>query len=419
MSDPKQHRPEPSADPCQEPTLLHSRSLTDLDQVQSHLMESDGRVADLFLRFVRDTSGLVSGPEELYPVLSRYTFETFPQATHFVLVRLDPATGELVPLLVRDRAGGVPVVALSQTLVRKVMDEGLAILYCHDDGSLASSESIRLTRISAAICAPLRVRDETLGVLQLDIRHPGKGGFGRKEVDRLAVFANHVALVLDNLRLREQQREAFVSTINALVHSLSLKDPETAQHSERVQQLSIRIGRALGLAGHDLEALGVAAILHDTGKQGVRDEILLKPARLLPAEREEMSLHSGYTEDILSKIRYPTHLRDVPLIAAYHHEKLDGTGPYSIPGDRIPIQSRVISVADIFDALLSARVYKRPMPVRQVLAILEQGRGTDWDGAVLDAVRHDLGGLLESVYGLTEDQANTRPPVDDDYPLAA
>jgi HD-GYP domain-containing protein (c-di-GMP phosphodiesterase class II) len=419
MSDEMNRRPDAAGEPAREPTLLHSRSLSDLDQVQAHLMESDGRVADLFLRFVRDTSVLLSDPDELYPVLSRYTFETFPQATHFVLVKRDPATDELLPLLVRDRTGGTPVVALSRTLVRKVMDEGLSVLYCQDDGSLASSESIRLSRISAAICAPLRVRGETLGVLQLDIRHPGKGGFGRKEVDRLAVFANHVALVLDNLGLREQQRDAFESTIHALVHSLSLKDRDTAMHSERVQSISVHVGRAMGVAGADLEALRVAAILHDTGKQGVRDEVLLKPARLLPEEREEMTRHAGYTEDILSKIRYPAHLKNVPLIAAYHHEKMDGTGPYGIPGDQIPIQSRIISVADIFDALLSARVYKKPMPVRQALAILDKGRDSDWDGAVLDILRRDLDAILEAVYGLTAEQADDRQLVDDAHRLAA
>jgi HD-GYP domain-containing protein (c-di-GMP phosphodiesterase class II) len=419
MSNTPDHVRDAAASDAGELTVLHSRSLSDLDQVQAHLMESDGRVADLFLRFVRETSVLTADSGELFSVLSRFTFETFPQATHFVLARRDLVTGNLQPLLVRDRDGGVPAVALSHTLVRKVMDEGLSVLYCRAQGSFESSESIRLSRINAAICAPLCVRGETIGILQLDIRHPGKGGFGRKEVDRLAVFANHVALVLDNFSLREQQRDAFESTIHALVHSLSLKDPETATHSERVQGLSIRIGRAMGLTGSALEALRVAAILHDMGKQGIHDEIIFKPARLLPNECDEMARHTGYTEDILNKIRYPAHLKDVPLIAAYHHEKMDGTGPYGIPGDRIPVQSRIISVADIVDALLSARAYKKPMPMRQVLVILEQGQDTAWDGAVIDALRGDLPGILESIYGMTVEQVDARHNVDDDRSAAA
>jgi hypothetical protein len=419
MSEPVDPVPAAAASGSGELTVLHSRSLSDLDLVQAHLMESDGRVADLFLRLVRATSMLTADVGELFSVLSRFTFETFPQATHFALARLDPVSGDLRPVLVRDRKGTVPAVALSHTLVRKVMDEGLSVLYCRDQGSFESTESIRLSRISAAICAPLCVRGETIGLLQLDIRHPGKGGFGRKEVDLLAVFANHVALVLDNFALREQQRDAFESTIHALVHSLSLKDPETAAHSERVRELSVRIGRAMGLVGSDLEALRVAAILHDMGKQGIRDEIVFKPARLLPEECDEMARHTGYTEDILNKIRYPGHLKDVPLIAAYHHEKMDATGPYKVPGDRIPVQSRIISVADIVDALLSARAYKKPMPMRQVLVILEQGRDTAWDGAVIDALRGDLPGILESIYGMTAEQADARHDVDGDRSAAA
>jgi HD-GYP domain-containing protein (c-di-GMP phosphodiesterase class II) len=299
------------------------------------------------------------------------------------------------------------------------MAQGLAVLYCRGEAPSDTSESIRLSRINAAICAPLCSRGEPFGVLQLDIRRPGKGAFGRKEVDRLAVFAHHVALVLDNLNLRQQQRDAFESTIHALVHSLSLKDPGTAAHSERVQCVAVGIGRAMGLVGADLDALRVAAILHDMGKQGIRDEILLKPARLLPGERDEMDRHSGHTEDILSKIRYPVHLRDVPRIAAFHHEKLDGSGPFGIPRDQIPVQSRIISVADVFDALLSARVYKKPVPVRQVLAILEKGRDTDWDGVVIDTLCKELPAILATAYGTSEEQVDAGPLVGDDHPLAA
>jgi hypothetical protein len=393
-------------------TVLHSRSLSDLDQVQAHLMESDGRVADLFLRFVRETSLLTSDPAELFSVVSRFTFEAFPQATHFVLARRIPESGDLEPLLARARDGVAPTIPLSHTIARQAMDEGVSVLYCESDGSFRSSESIRLSRIHAAICAPLCARGETLGILQIDVRHPGKAGFGRREVDRLAVFVSHLALVLDNFALREQQREAFESTIRALVHSLSLKDPGTAAHSERVQQLSVRLGRALGLGGRDLEALRVAAILHDMGKQGIRDEIVFKPTGLLPAEREEMNRHAGYTEDILTEIRYPAALKDVPLIAAYHHEKLDGSGPFGIAGERIPIQSRVISVADIVDALLSARAYKLPMPIRQVLMILDQGRDTAWDGRVLDALRRDLDGVMAEIYGVVGEPWDAREQAD-------
>jgi HD-GYP domain-containing protein (c-di-GMP phosphodiesterase class II) len=286
-------------------------------------------------------------------------------------------------------------------------------LFSAGQGDSQPSESIRLSRIRTAICAPLISREEPFGVLQLDIRHPDKGAFGRKDVDRLALFANYVALVLDNLRLYHDQEDAFESTIRALVHSLSLKDPDTALHSERVQLIAEHIGRAMGLSGPDFEVLSVAAILHDMGKQGIRDEVLLKPARLSDEERAEMSRHSELTQGVLDKVCFPVQLKNVPLIAAYHHEKMDGSGPYRLKGELIPMQSRIISVADVFDALVSARAYKVPLSLPKVLTILEAGQDREWDRAVVQTLRRELAGIVHAVYGRTVEEMSSTGSCED------
>ncbi len=382
-------------------TVLHSRSLSDLDLLQADVVGSDSRDADLFLRFVRATSALAHDEDRLLAVVSDFTFMAFPQANHFALVVNKPGTEEMELLLARSRGGADTTVALSQTLVLKVMTDGISLLYSNSKEALAASDSIQLSRIQAAICAPLWSREHTFGVIQLDVRHPGKGMFGRKDVDRLALFSHYVALVLDNLRLYREQREALESTIHALIVSLSFKDPETAAHSERVKLVAVHLGRAMGLSGSDLDQLRVAAVLHDMGKQGVSDEVLFKPSRLTDEEREEMSRHAHLTQDILDRIRYPNALKNVPMIAAYHHEKMTGDGPYKIPAALIPIQSRIIAVADVFDALVSARAYKKPMPVAQVLVILEQGRDLEWDGQVVDTLVRELDAVLLKVYSKT------------------
>jgi HD-GYP domain-containing protein (c-di-GMP phosphodiesterase class II) len=387
-------------------TVLHTRSVSDLDQLQSNLFDADGRAADLFLRFVRDTALLGHDRQKLLTVISDYTFLTFPQASYFVLVVAQPVSGELMPLVARNRAGDQPAVILSQTLIGRVMDEGLSLLFSAGQGESQASESIRLSRIRTAICAPLISRDETFGVLQLDIRHPDKGAFGRKDVDRLALFANYVALVLDNLRLYHDQEDAFASTIRALVHSLSLKDPDTALHSERVQLVAEHIGRAMKLSGAEFEVLSVAALLHDMGKQGIRNEVLLKPARLSDEERAEMSRHTELTQGVLDRVRFPVHLKNVPLIAAYHHEKMDGSGPYRLKGEAIPIQSRIISVADVFDALVSARAYKTPLALPKVLSILDAGQGKEWDPVVVQALKGELFKIVRAVYNRTPEEMN-------------
>jgi HD-GYP domain-containing protein (c-di-GMP phosphodiesterase class II) len=380
-------------------SVLHSRSLADLPLVQAGLVEAEAGLADLFLRFVKETATVHDDEGLLFPLVTDFTFQAFPKASHFVLVTQDLATGRTEPLIARSRSGDAPEVALSSTLVEKVMREGIALLYTQPEGAEGSPESVLLSGIRTALCAPLAGREEAFGVMQLDIRHPAKGTFSRREVDRITVFAHYVALMLENHRLHQEHRLAFESTIDALVHSLSLKDPETAHHSERVRDVSLFLGRAMGLSGNQLEALGVAATLHDMGKQGIRDEVLLKPGRLSESERTEMSQHAEHTQGVLDRIAYPRHLRDVPRLAAYHHEKMNGSGPYRIPGAEIPIPSRIISVADVFDALVSARVYKDPMPPAQVVAILERGKGEEWDAEVVDTVRRVLPRLLAEVYG--------------------
>ncbi len=382
-------------------SILRVRPARNVAHLRSDLVGLDARIADLFLRFVTASTAVRNDADALYAVVAEYTFLAFPQASHLVLAVRDPVSGEITPTVARSRAGAEPMIKLSTTLVERVLGEGVSVLFAPGEEEAGTSRSLVLSRIRTAVAAPLTSREEAFGVLQLDIRRPASGRFSGKDLDRLTVFAHHVSLVLDNLRLYQEQRRAFTSTIEALVHSLSLKDPDTAHHSERVRALSLLIGEEMGLAGDELEALGVAAILHDMGKQGIRDEVLLKPSRLSETERTEMSRHSELTQNVLDKIRYPAHLREVPVFAAYHHEKMNGTGPYRIPGHRIPLPARIISVADVFDALFSARVYKKPMPVEEVLALLERGRDKEWDAQVVDTVRWIAPRLLARVYGGT------------------
>jgi putative two-component system response regulator len=170
--------------------------------------------------------------------------------------------------------------------------------------------------------------------------------------------------------------------------------------------VSLAIGRRLGLSPTETEILSVASLLHDLGKQGVSDEVLFKPGKLTAGEKQEMDLHAAYTQSILDMIEYPANLCDVPRIAAYHHEKIDGSGPFGVAGDHIPRAARIISVADVFDALVSARRYKSPLSPHEVLALLKRGQGHDWDPVVVRALRDVVGEVLRDVYGI---EAEARP----------
>jgi HD-GYP domain-containing protein (c-di-GMP phosphodiesterase class II) len=382
-----------------EPTVLAWRSSGDWGDVRRLVVRSDARVAELMLGLVRETAAARDDEQRLADVLTRFAFEAFPNATHHVLVAREQEEAPLRTLTATARSGDASRVPLSRTIVERVLRDGHALLYVHGQDQGGASESIVLSRLETAIVAPLLdSAGRPLGVVQLDVRRPARGRFTRDDMDLLSVFASQAGLALENLWLHERQQRAFQSTIAALVHSLTLKDQDAARHSERVQQISLAICRHLDLPAKEREIVSVAALLHDVGKQGVRDEVLFKPGKLTPEERQEMDLHAAHTQGILDMIEYPAELWDVPRIAAYHHEKIDGTGPFGIPGDQIPLAARIISVADVFDALASDRPYKDALPTEEVLDVLERGRGRDWDPRVIDALAGAVGEIMRSVY---------------------
>lgn len=402
-------RPLLADDETTSPTVIASRPVSELTNVQLEVVKNDARIAGLMLDLVRETAAARNDESRLLSVICDFAFKAFPNATHHVLAVKDAQAGEFQPLIARSRSGDEPEVALSRTIVSRVLSEGLTVLITHGQPGMSAVQSIALSGLQTAICAPLMHRGQPFGVIQLDIRRPGKGVFSRNDVDLLSVFASQVSLTLDHLYLYQQQRRAFQSTISALVHSLTLKDPETVMHSERVQVVALEIGRELRLSDPEMEVLGVAAILHDLGKQGIRDALLFKPERLTEEEREEMARHAAHTQNILDKIQYPEELRDVPKIAAYHHEKIDGTGPFGIAGEDIPRASRIISVADVFDALISPRAYKEPLTVDAAVAILERGKGADWDPQVVHALRQIIPDLEAGLYS-AEQRTSPTPP---------
>ena len=162
------------------------------------------------------------------------------------------------------------------------------------------------------------------------------------------------------------------------------------------------IAKKLGLNGNRLEALSYAALLHDIGKIGISDSILLKNGPFNDSEREEMKSHPTKTKEILEKFHFPKMLRNIPTISALHHERIDGTGyPNGVTDSDLPLEAKILSVADVFDALTSLRDYSKydetrkaleckKMSVSQAVAILEKGTGSQFDAAVVTALKECL-----------------------------
>lgn len=374
--------PRRASDPPREGvTVLSSYPMEDLPSVRERVLDSDAGLASVQLGLIREAAPVQNDEPRLLTVVARYAFRAFPLASNLGIAVVEDDTMRVLLSTAPD--GSRPRMPLSGTIVDRVLDEGTALLFIRAEELAPDSPSIVMARMESAICVPLAGPGGPFGILQLDIRQPAPGLFTRRDLDRLTAFGGQVSLLMESLRLHQQQQRAFQSTINALLHSLTLKDPDTTQHSQRVKELARALGRTMNLEDRELALLEVAALLHDLGKQGVRDEVLFKPDRLTPVENGEMGRHAEFTQDILNMIEYPVHLKLVPLVAAYHHERMDGTGPFGIPGAEIPLASRIISVVDAYDALISRRAYREALPHAEAIRILEEGAGTIWDAAIV------------------------------------
>lgn len=165
--------------------------------------------------------------------------------------------------------------------------------------------------------------------------------------------------------------------MNVLGYAIAERDSDTNSHNYRVTYYALRLGEAIGLAPENMRHLIAGAFLHDVGKIGIRDPILLKPGKLTSEEFEVMKTHVLLGVDILSKSSWLSGARDV---VEFHHEKYDGSGyPQGLKGEAIPLNARIFAIADVFDALTSKRPYKKPWPVPDAIAALERDSGSHFD----------------------------------------
>jgi HD-GYP domain-containing protein (c-di-GMP phosphodiesterase class II) len=184
------------------------------------------------------------------------------------------------------------------------------------------------------------------------------------------------------VKVNELIEKAHFETIIALSEALDAKDSYTAGHSRRVMQYSARIAWRMGLGDKEFELLKKSALLHDLGKIGVPDAILRKRDKLSDEEFDVIRAHPRIGADILRAVESFRAL--VPAVY-YHHERFDGRGyPDGIKGEDIPVQARIISVADSFDAMTSNRAYRNAFPAEEALREIERNKGTQFDPHIAD-----------------------------------
>jgi HD-GYP domain-containing protein (c-di-GMP phosphodiesterase class II) len=246
----------------------------------------------------------------------------------------------------------------------------------------------------AILAVPLRTRTVVLGQERGSISTRVIGGFEAlnklqgtfddEDAQLLVTLANQAATVLQIADLYGDANELFLDLIKALAAAIDAKDPYTEGHSQRVSDFSVEIARQLDLPAETVHHVRIGSLLHDVGKIGIPDHILVKPGRLTDQEFAIMKQHPTIGANIISQVRK---LRaELPALAE-HHERLDGTGyPLGLKGEQISLLGRIVAVADVFDAMTSDRPYRSAMPVEDVLDYMFKGMDTHYDGTCVQAL---------------------------------
>ncbi len=247
--------------------------------------------------------------------------------------------------------------------------------------------------IATLLAVPLVSRDKVKGVLLLGDRQPG--GFAREETFVIEKIASQISVALENAKLYEDMRSLFISTVSSLANAIDAKSPWTKGHSERVMNIAAEIAEKMGLSELFVEQIKIAGLLHDIGKIGILEALLERPDKISDEEFPPMLMHPEKGVAILAPIEQ---LQDVLPTIRHHHERYDGGGyPDGLKGEEIPLQARIVAVADAFDAMVSDRPYKKGFSVQKALKVLEKGAGSQFDPVVVECFRNKVAGKLTSV----------------------
>jgi putative nucleotidyltransferase with HDIG domain len=224
------------------------------------------------------------------------------------------------------------------------------------------------------------------------------GDFTFEDEATLRSLASSAAVAVENAQLVTAQKRLWLSLIETLATTVDARDQQTAGHSKRVTRYAAVIGAEAGLSDDDLERLKAAALLHDYGKIAVRDRFLQKPGKLDDAEFAYMKAHAEKTAEFLSYLDFPPDMREVPEIAAQHHERMDGTGyPKGLRGSQILVGARIVAAADVFDALTAPRYYKPAYSLDKTIEIMDGMAGAHLDPVIMAAVHRALPELERAI----------------------
>ena len=281
--------------------------------------------------------------------------------------------------------------SLSRTIVQQVFSSGEPVLTTNaqEDPRFGMEASVVSLQLRSILCVPMKQKDEIVGVMFVDNR-AHTGIFKENDLELLSAFADQAGMAINNAQLFDNLQAAnteleiaYEATLEGWVRALDLRDKETEGHTRRVTVMTEELAREMGIPEEELVHIKRGALLHDIGKMGIPDGILLKPSGLTQKERELMMQHPELAFKMLNRIDFLKPAIDIPYC---HHEKWDGSGyPQNLQGEEIPFAARIFAVVDVWDALTSERPYREPMEIDEVRKHIQDGAGSHFDPQVVKA----------------------------------
>ncbi|MBI2071320.1 MAG: HD domain-containing protein [Elusimicrobia bacterium] len=246
-------------------------------------------------------------------------------------------------------------------------------------------------KTGSVLAVPLKnSTSEIIGVLEV-FNKKGGSKFSKEDEGLLELVSGQLSGSFEISQLLDQLRRSNLEAIYILAQAAEYRDQEdTARHLKRISDYSAVLAKAMALDDQTVEMIRFASPLHDIGKIAIRDSILRKPGRFTPEEHDEMKRHTLLGYEILKDAQSPM-LQLAREVALTHHERYDGAGyPRKLKGEQIPLAARIVSMADVFDALSTERIYKPPWPFERVVEYIEGEAGKHFDPAVVEAFKGAL-----------------------------
>lgn len=266
----------------------------------------------------------------------------------YVFIR-DESGQRFIPKAVKQKGEKKSAVKISRTIIKRVLTEQRSLLTTNagEDARFKANQSVVMKRIHAVICAPLVSRAHVNGVLYLST---DTDTFKAEDLEFITILGMQAGISIENLQSQIKQQEFFMRMVRTLVNIVEMKDPANVGHADRVLRYVTAVGKKLGFSTDDLNHYQLAALLHDVGKAGMSDE-KINDAASSGMFKTDLGTQREHVEVARKLLHGQSWMEDVLPGIIYHHERLDGSGPFKLAGEDIPMIARVVGLCNDFDTL--------------------------------------------------------------------